>query len=42
LEINGKHLVVVYFSDRMLRRMFGPRREEITGDWRKTAKRSTL
>jgi hypothetical protein len=34
LTLREKHRMSV-FENRMLRRIFGPRRDEVTGDWRK-------
>jgi hypothetical protein len=30
------------FENRVLRRIFGPKRDEVTGDWRKFIKRSFM
>jgi hypothetical protein len=29
------HIYIVVFENRVLRRIFGPKRGEVTGDWRK-------
>jgi hypothetical protein len=34
LTLRGKHRLRV-FENRMLRRIFGPKRDEVAGDWRK-------
>jgi hypothetical protein len=34
VTLRYKHLLRV-FESRVLRRMFGPKRDEVTGDWRK-------
>jgi hypothetical protein len=33
-ELREEHRLGV-FEDRLLRRIFGPKREEVTGEWRK-------
>jgi hypothetical protein len=34
LDIKGEHRLGV-FENRVLRRIFGPKRDEVTGEWRK-------
>jgi hypothetical protein len=36
LKLTEEHRLRV-FENRLLRRIFGPKRDEVTGDWRKTA-----
>jgi hypothetical protein len=36
LTLREEHRLRV-FENRVLRRIFGPKRDEVTGDWRKTA-----
>jgi hypothetical protein len=40
-KIKGEHRLGV-FENRVLRRIFGPKREKVTGDWRKLIRYSNI
>ena len=35
LTLREEHRLRVFFENRVLRRVFGPKRDEVTGEWRK-------